>query len=126
MSLYKSLEVVHVLRQIKKSFNVAQIIQCSTNHSTLYQRIIQHSTNNPTLYKSFNTGQIIQRSTNHSTWFKSFRLVQIFQHGTNHYRTLYKSLKSFSRSPYYLRFCHIAILKKFNTSHLYGNLIKTC
>ena len=34
---------------------------------------------------------------------------------------LHKSFKSFSRSPYYLGFCHIALLKKFNTSHLYGN-----
>ena len=32
--------------------------------------------------------------------------------------------KSFSRS-YSLQFCHIAVLKKFNTSHLYGNIIET-
>ena len=126
-----------------ESFNVVQICRRCTNllrshkfctevknHSTLYKsfnviQLIQRSTNNSTLDKSCYVVQIIQRRTDHSTQYKSFNVVQIFQRCINHYWTLYKSFKSFSRPPHYLRFCHKAILKKFNASHLYGNIIKT-
>ena len=113
-----------------ESFNVVQIFQHFTNHSRshkLCKEVKYHST----LFKTFNVVQIIQRNTYHSTQYKLFNVVQIihrsanFQRCINHYWMLYKSFKLFSRSPYYLRFCHIAILKKFNTSHLYGNIIKT-
>ena len=49
-TLYKSFDVLQILRRSKKSFNVVQIIQCNTNHSTSY--------------KSFNAVQIIRRRTN--------------------------------------------------------------
>ena len=96
-----------------KSFNVIQIIQRSASHSTYVVRIIQRNTYHSTQYKSFNAVQITQLSTNLSTQCKSFNIVQIFQRCTNHYWTLFKSFKSFFRLPYYLWFCHIAILKKF-------------
>ena len=63
-TLYKSFDVLQILRRSKKSFNVVQIIQRRTNLSTLY--------------KSFDVVQILRRRK------KSFNVVQIIQPNTNH------------------------------------------
>ena len=116
-----------------KSFNVVQIIQCSTNHSAWYKsfnavQIIKCFTNHSTLYKSFNVVKIIQRNANHSTLHKSFHLQQASKHfmlisidglALINLGTLNIWLRQSPLFPYYLRFCHIGILKIFNTSLLY-------
>ena len=147
--LYKSSSALQIIRRITnfstlyKLFEVVQILQrCKKKLFYVYKpfnsvlQIIQPCTNNSKLCKSFNVVQVFQRSTNHSRQYKSLNEIHMNQRSTNH-STSYKSFnaaqiiierctnlsKSFSRSPYYLRFCHIAILK-FDTSHLYGNIIK--
>ena len=86
-----------LLFYIAESFNVAQIFQRCTNHSTSY-KFCGEVKNHSTLYKSFNAIQIIQRRTNLSTLYKSFDVVQILRRSKKSFKVIQIILRSTNHS----------------------------